>query len=228
MRKLVVLSVVGVAAALVTSCNLFKGGEKKEAAPTEQQAQPAGEPAPAQPEAAMPAPQENTLAHTWQSACVPANVLAMGKSRRSVAMTSTGTFEKSENFFMNTCEEPTAMTYKVTGTYATLGSNPSNAALQNIDFTVDAATITVSSAATVEKMNGETFCGIADWKVDVATDITGKNCGGFTVQKGDVLMDVYKIENDNTVFFGRQFNFATSEDAKTRPESVTDAPYTKS
>jgi hypothetical protein len=237
MKKLVVLSVVGVAAALVTSCNLFKGGEKKDSAAPSSEQQTSSEQTAPQAETSSPATSasnESALANAWQSACTPATAapateLGMSNSRRTVALTSTGTFEKTENFFAKGCDESAALTYKVNGTYAMLGENPSNTTVKNIDFTVDSASISVSDAATAEKMNAAGFCGISDWKVDTATDITGKDCKGFTVAKGDVLMDVYKIENDNTLYFGRQFNFAATEDTKTRPESVSEAaPYTKS
>jgi hypothetical protein len=227
--KKVVLGVVGFAALAVTSCNMiFKGsGEKKPeeappAATSEQHAPEHGtEPA------ATPAATENALANVWQAACTPASVVGLTNSRNTVALSPASTFEKNEQFFTAGCDTPAAMTYKVTGTYANLGQNPSNPAMHNVDFTVNTATLTVTNAATVEKMNAEKFCDISDWAIDRETDITGKSCAGFTVQKGDVVMDVMQVEG-STAHFGQKFTFGSAH-AATRPEAVvTDAPYTKS
>ncbi len=229
--KRVVLSMVGVAALVsVTSCNLFKGsGEKKaeEPAATTEQA-PTTEPSAVATAAASSVADTSTLANAWQSSCTPAAVLQLSSSRRTVAMTSEGKFEKTEQFFAEGCDKPHALTYKTSGTYATMGQHPSNPSLQNIDFTVDVASISVASPATVEMMNSQGFCGITDWAVDHETEVTGKTCGSFTVQKGEVVMDVVEVK-ENNIYFGHQFSFMSAEDVKTRPEAVSvDAPYTKS
>lgn len=169
--------------------------------------------------------QDSALVAKWKTECVGADALNLSHARRTIEFTMLGNFEKYENFYESDKCDNTQLAYKVEGTYATLGKNEDKDDLKNINFTVNKASLVPHSQAAADNMNTMNLCGENTWKQNEPKDITGKDCKGFTVERGDVIYDVYQVEGKN-LYFGQKFFFLASDDADSRPDSVTkESPY---
>lgn len=164
---------------------------------------------------------DSEIAGKWQSNCVGAETLELTHTQREYNFNAIGDFDKTERFYANkSCSNP-GFTYQISGTYAALGSHHDNNEIKQVNFTVDKAVVTVNSKGAVDLLNDASLCGKSDWAVGSETDITGKNCAGFSVKKGDVVFDVYDLQDGN-LYFGQKFFFLSSDDADSRPDSISE------
>jgi hypothetical protein len=169
--------------------------------------------------------QDAALAHSWKASCAKADVLELTHTRRKIRLGVLGNFDRFEHFYGSDACNDSQMEYKVSGTYATLGENKDNSDVKNINFTVNKATIKVTSKATVDVMNRLKLCEISDWKLNEEVNITNKKCTGFSVKRGDVIFDVYEVK-DKSLYFGKKLFFLSGDNAADRPNEVaTDVEY---
>lgn len=169
----------------------------------------------------------NQLAGDYKTGCTQNSALGLTSSTRELSFSSVGDFDKKEVYFSDdACAESAALTYKVVGTVSNQGKLPSNEELDMINFTVAEAYITPGTQALVDTLNTTSFCGKKDWALNVEASIAELNCNDFTIQKGQVIQDVYD-DRDGTLFFGKKFALLLNETGDRPSEIDEDLPYNK-
>lgn len=82
------------------------------------------------------------------------------------------------------------------GQIADVGANGSTTGSRKIDLTYSQVTATYHRPTDVQGFNTNSFCGLSNWAVGVAQDITGLNCGGEAIPAaGSKDYDIYYIPN---------------------------------
>jgi hypothetical protein len=161
------------------------------------------------------------LAGTWETECVENSALELSRSKREYSFNAVGDFDKTESYYAADDCGNADVVYTVKGTYDDKGNSPDNQDVTMINFTINEALVTVNSDTAIDAMNAVKLCGISDWAVGKETDVTGKDCMGSKVNKGDVIFEVYKLEDDNSdLYFGQNFVFLTETNASERPTDV--------
>ena len=161
------------------------------------------------------------LAGDWKSACVANSALKLSHTQRDFNFNAIGDFDKTESFFKDDLCDESFVTYQVMGTYDEKGENPENADIQMINFTVNEANLTADTGGAVTILNGLKFCGISDWKMGEERNITSQDCTGFKVNKGDVIFESYKLEDNNSdLYLGQKFVFLAKDNSNERPKDV--------
>lgn len=202
LRSQIVLLVIGLS---VISCSIFKTDKKGKKA----------------------AQNEISIAGNWKTPCIGSDVFGLTRTIREFNISSIGDFDKTESFYKDDACETVQAVYTVSGTYDALGKDAENKGVEDINFTVNNAYLTVSSESMLGVLNGASMCGIADWSTGKKAEITGKSCGGVITAKGDVIFDVYSLRGEK-LYFGQKFFFMSEDDADSRPKDVqTDVQYQK-
>lgn len=167
------------------------------------------------------------LAGDWQTDCVAADVLEMTRVRRQFVFSAVGDFEKKEYYYKDDACTNLELTYAVSGTYDAVGEGKDYTKLTNINFTISNSRIMVNSDGLIDTLKTLSLCDKSDWVVSKEIDITGVSCAGYTTKKGDVIFDVFTL-NDKALRLGQKFIFLSDDDADDRPKNVvSEIVYTR-
>lgn len=139
----------------------------------------------------------------------------------------TGTFTQSYALHEDAACSQLKLTRSIGGKYEIVGDSDKVAEAKMVNLTINSATLTPGSDAVAVELNDDKYCGITDWKSGVASNILDKDCGGLTVRNGEVIFDIYKVQ-DNTLYMGKTSFFRNGSSGSTRPEALdTDLFFTR-
>lgn len=161
---------------------------------------------------------DQTLTGVWHSDCVANSRLDLSHAKYRVAFSAVGDFDKTESMFGGEGCTAEKLNVRLIGTYAEVGDAAVGNEVNNINFTVKQVSVSIVDADYVDVANGLKICGKEDWVKDTAIDVTGVSCAGSTLNSGDVLFDVYKV--DSEAWFGHQSLFMSEDDADARPDNI--------
>jgi len=117
-----------------------------------------------------------------------------------------------------------AGTEKYTGSFDITSAEQKD--IRNIDILVDNVTLTANSDAFVQQFNGKSYCGYADWTINKAKDVTGKNCDSETYFiKGTRLYGILRFSGDSSK--SKFFASDLDESLDHRPKTTSVYSYTK-
>jgi hypothetical protein len=114
----------------------------------------------------------------------------------------------------------------VEGTVQEKGDLPENPELDMLNFSVSEVYIKLNSEVLQNALNTTNFCGISDWAVGQERDVSGADCRGFSIKKGDVIQEVVD-DREGTLYFANNFALLLSK-TDDRPNVIDDKiPYHK-
>ena len=170
---------------------------------------------------------DNALTGQWRNGCSKLDWLGFAYHQETLKFSAIGDCDRVTTLFSDSsCTNATA-TLSERGTYASLGASRVAAGAQDINFTVTQATVTADSDDAVSLLNNASYCGISTWQKNQAVDVMGKTCDGSNHPKGEVIFDVYRVDNDSKrLETGKGTLFVDKSDANSRPGKLDDAhPY---
>ncbi len=139
----------------------------------------------------------------YKTDCIANTVLDLSHTIRTVDMQADGGFARSEEYFSDACQT-SALQLRVEGTVQEKGDLPENPQLDMLNFSVSEVYIKVNTDLLKNTLNTTKFCGISDWAVGQERDVSGADCRGFTIKKGDVVQEVVD-DREGTLYFGNNF-----------------------
>lgn len=193
--------VLGLSLGLVVSCGVFKTEEKGKKA---QQMDP-------------------EIADQWKSDCVPATVLNLTHTIKDYRFSAIGDFDKREHFYNDNQCSKEIFSYQITGTYSVVGDAKMGNNAKNINYTINKVTVTPVDDSAVNILNTANFCGSSDWQKGAEKDVTGKECLGLNIDKGNVVYDIYRINKDvnpKLLYLGSNFYLGQDKSLTERPENL--------
>jgi hypothetical protein len=163
----------------------------------------------------------------WESECQANTFLDITQTVRSTEFSALGAFSKSETFYWGQdCAQDKGMTVYAAGEYEVRGAVEGQDDLTKLNLTVEESTATLHTDDAVSWANDLELCDIDDWRKDETRNILKKDCL-LSLNKGDVIFDVYKVD-DEKLYFGNTITFLSENDADDRPSEVqTDVVYKK-
>jgi hypothetical protein len=97
----------------------------------------------------------------------------------------------------------------------------------NLDLTINQYLITPVDSRVVSYLNSQKLCGLSNWALNVANDVTGKDCQGHTVNAGDVVYDIY-YNQGNSLWLGDSSGENDGSTEEKRPNTLDkDNTFTK-
>lgn len=172
-------------------------------------------------------PDTPKLVGSWESNCAEAAVLDLAQTKKELSFPSISEFAKTERFYAdNTCNAP-GLTERTVGTYTLEGKLEEDRSLEKINFHVNSSYLKPETDVVSTALNAANYCGVNDWKQGIEVEVTGKTCDGIASNKGDVIFDVYRLD-DNKLQLSKKFLFLTPNSGDDRPTEVSDELiYTK-
>jgi hypothetical protein len=134
-----------------------------------------------------------------------------------------------------------ALELRETGTYVIGGPAATGSSMYKLDNTITTLTIKPLTTIAVNNYNTSAMCGLTNWALNVAQDVTGLNCGAGTLPAaGTAYYDIYIIfpvdlpptpgfPGSGTTAGTLNFGYTNSTNDGTtpakRPNSVTSPDY---
>jgi hypothetical protein len=201
-KHLVTLWTVG-AAALATSCGSVGDDDKKSGKKIEET--------------------DTDLAGEWENSCTKADLFGINYNKTEVKFSPVGDFERETTLYSDEgCATPVGK-MKETGTYAALGSSATVDGARDLNLTVSGAKLTAITQDAADKLNTARYCGVTNWTAGQEVDVLGKECLGLTRNNGDVVFDIYRVDQDNKrLTLGKPSLFFDKQRADARPEKLDD------
>lgn len=107
-------------------------------------------------------------------------------------------FETKTYYLDSDCTAPSHQIIRE-GSYLTGPQDPTKPAGAVIDKTYQNYTLTPLSTEAVTLLNDTSVCGFTDWAEGVEKTIIGNtDCGSLSINSGEILYDIYRIESLNT------------------------------
>lgn len=173
---------------------------------------------------------EPELTGSWKSGCMTADFLKLTHETTTLTYSVLGDFDRVVMLHADDqCASP-SVEFKVVGTYDAVGEAQSvEGGAENINYTVHEARLAAKSDDAAKLLSAAKYCGVTDWKVDEEVDIAGKDCLGESLDKGEVVFDIFRLQDDGkTLLVGDTLLWFDATDADDRPTQLaTDYPYTK-
>jgi hypothetical protein len=162
----------------------------------------------------------------YKTDCVANTALDMTHTIRTVDMRANGGFTRREEYFTDGACQKGGLALRVEGTVQEKGDLPEDPKLDMLNFSVSDVYITVNNEALKNTLNTTRFCGISDWAVGKERDVSGADCRGFTIKRGDVIQEVVD-DRDGTLYFGNNFALLLNN-TNDRPTAIDEkVPYHK-
>jgi hypothetical protein len=162
----------------------------------------------------------------YKTDCIANSVLDLSHTIRTVDIQADGGFSRTEEYFGSDNCQDSGLKLRVDGTVQEKGDLPENPELDMLNFSVSDVFITVNSDALRATLNTTKFCGISDWAVGQEREVSGADCRGFTIKKGDVVQEVVD-DRDGTLYFGNNFALLLNK-TDDRPTAIDEkVPYHK-
>lgn len=165
---------------------------------------------------------DNNIWGSWKTDCIDnSGIKELGKTKRAVVFNNLGDFDRIEYLYMGDQCSDRSLTITVSGTYAVKGNVTEDSEAQKLNLTVDRVKVYPHTKDAADLLNKMNACGIDNWKRKSEEDITGKNCSGYKLREGDVIFDIYMID-ENDLYLGTKFSFSSPTDSDRRPKNVND------
>lgn len=174
----------------------------------------------------------NELAGAWQGDCHAPNFLAdLLKGGYTQVRYDFGniqnSFKRSLTAFNNKNCDQSWFTYDIAGHYDVVTTAAPVDGGKSINITVEKVSITPKVGDAVDLLNAASLCGAKDWQINKEKVVTDKDCGGLKVSTGQVIADIYKVDNTKLMVGASSF-FDNGLDAGNRPTKLDqDQVYTK-
>ena len=165
--------------------------------------------------------QENdrNLAGEWEGTCLQQDWLGYSFQRQVLRFSSIGDFDRSTALFTDELCQDAVGTLAEQGTYAVLGASKVVAGATDINLTISAANVRPQSVKSVEDFNERQYCGFNDWQQNQVRDVLGRECDGVSHANGEVVFDIYRIDN-STLLTGKGSIFENLGEATGRPTAL--------
>lgn len=162
----------------------------------------------------------------YKTDCVASTVLGLSHTIRTVDLQADGGFSRGEAYFSDDKCQQSALELRVEGTAQEKGDLPENPELDMLNFSVSEVYIKVNNEVLQTTLNTTSFCGFTDWAVGQERDVSGADCRGFTIKKGDVIQEVVD-DREGTLYFANSFALLLNK-TDDRPLAIDDKiPYHK-
>ncbi len=170
----------------------------------------------------------SALAATWNLGCSKFDFLGFLGNKEELVFSAVGDFERTKRVYDNTNCEAEMGHFETSGTYAVLGSSANtNDGTKDINLTVNTFDFTVLSDSLAKALNSAKFCGLDNWSVNQKVSLLGLDCATGKVGLGDVVYEIFLIDNNN-VYFSDQLGVLGQRAAASRPTKLdTSRPYVK-
>jgi hypothetical protein len=169
--------------------------------------------------------QENdrNLAGEWEGSCIQQDWLGFAYQQQALKFSSIGDFDRTTSFFSDQlCQESVGILGEH-GTYASLGESKALAGAADINLTISAATVRPQTTESAEDFNQKEYCGFNDWQRDQVRDVLGRDCDGVSHANGEVVFDIYRLDNDGALLVtGKGSIFESGSVASSRPSSLNE------
>ncbi len=162
----------------------------------------------------------------YKTDCVANSVLDLSHTIRTIDIQADGGFSRTEEYFGSDSCQDSGLKLRVDGTVQEKGDLPENPQLDMLNFSVSDVFITVNSEALQKTLNATKFCGVSDWAVGQERTVSGADCRGFTIKKGDVIQEVVD-DREGTLYFGRNFALLLNQTNDRPTEIDENVPYHK-
>ncbi len=172
------------------------------------------------------------LQGTWTDACHAPNRLAdvlktgFAQDRYEFGLLQ-NRFTRTLSVYSDAaCSKP-GFTETIEGGYTVIGDGPDIDGGRPINYTLTKATINPQTAAAVDALNVVSYCGVKDWALNQAKEVTNKTCALQQFKNGDVVFDIFRVENKQLTM-GKTSFFADGSSGQARPtERNKDLAFTK-
>lgn len=141
------------------------------------------------------------LRGAWDSSCRLSSINTPFYERTSVIFAGGQMFTQERRLFVdNKCQKSAAIS-TASGTYELTAST--TPAITSITYRVSYVLLETISDAGAAAFNAAKGCGYTDWRINLAHNVTGKECWGYTVSKHDLWKDIVSFQ-DPKLFFGKR------------------------
>jgi hypothetical protein len=166
---------------------------------------------------------DRKLAGEWEGACVQQDWFGFAYQQQTLRFSSIGDFDRTTALYSDQqCHEAVGILVE-RGTYAALGESKTAEGAHDINLTISAATVRPQSSESADQFNEKKYCGINDWQRDQAKDVLGRECSGVSHPNGEVVYDIYRLENEGSrLLTGKGSIFESGNDAASRPTRLND------
>lgn len=186
-----ILAGILIATAALTGCSSGSDNNNSGGAPT------AGEPTTGGGSTSVP--EAIAIEDQWTSTCGDATLF--GLSEDSQMKVGADSFSRVTRYHTTGTCSAEAIRLEQTGTYSQ-GADVQTG-VKSIDFTVDHVQVTALNKAGADILRLANFCGISQWKVGVAQDVTSQSGSERCVPKlPQTIYQIYSVEGDN-LFLGK-------------------------
>ncbi len=166
---------------------------------------------------------DRKLAGEWQGACTKQDWFGFAYQQQTLRFSSVGDFDRATAMYSDQqCREAVG-TLEEHGTYAALGESKTAKGAHDINFTISSATVRPQSTSAAGEFNSKQYCGFDNWQRDQPKDVLGRECAGVKHPNGEVVYDIYRLENeDKRLLTGKGSIFFCADDAASRPTKLND------
>lgn len=167
-----------------------------------------------------------SLVGAWERGCESVDLLGLQSHKIRLDFNAGFGFSREQTLFAGSTCADERIVEKQVGTYGRVGDAKDIPGAHQINFTIKDAYVTPRNDQGVADLNKVKYCGIADWAVGVERKVTNIACkSGFN--EGQVLFDVYKVEQNSLQLGQAGFLLDGSTDSA-RPTALNTAkPYVK-
>lgn len=141
------------------------------------------------------------LTGAWDSSCRLSQINTPFYERTSNIFTGGRGFTQERRIFIDSKCETSAAIATASGTYELTSFTTPN--VKSITYRISYAQLETVSSAGVAAFNSVKGCGYSDWRINLARNITGKACWGYTISKHDLWKDLVSLQNQK-LFFGKR------------------------
>jgi hypothetical protein len=172
---------------------------------------------------------DSQLAGQWQAECAKKDWLGFSYQRQTFQFSVVGDFDRTTALFSDEGCVTALTTLIEHGTYASLGESSAVAGSREINLTITQASIKPHTDDGAKLLNDVGYCDITTWERDRSDDVLGKNCAGTTHPSGEVVFDIYSIEDGGKrLLTGKGSLWVDKSEANLRPTKLDDVRvYTK-
>jgi hypothetical protein len=169
------------------------------------------------------------LAGDWTTACHQRDFLGFTYERQTLRFSLLGDFDRVTTVFSDASCAAAVSTLTESGTYDALGASSAVAGATDLNLTIHAATVRPESDEGAAALNNLSFCGVSGWTKGAEVVVIGRTCLGVTHAHGDVVFDVYRIDQDGKrLLTGKASLLVDKSAADARPGQLDDArPFDK-
>ncbi len=172
---------------------------------------------------------DQQLAGEWLGKCLKKDWFGFSYQQQKLNFSSIGDFDRATMIYSDQACKDAVGTLEEHGTYAVLGDSPAASGARDINMTITSATVKPQNNKATDEYNNKKYCGIDNWQLDQSQDVLGKACDGVSHPNGEVIFDIYRLEDENKgLKTGKSSILFGGNDAASRPTKLNeDQVYTR-